>query len=103
MKLFKLFNWVIIFYFIGIIILMLTGHIVFGHGSGDLFYLLLIILVLVIQLTLTGVAYSRQNQRGWKFSFLIVGSIFLLVAIYLTFKFTIGRGPEFLWNGKVFA
>lgn len=97
-----LYNWIIVIYLMSLIPLCLTGHIVFGHGLGDLIYLLITLFSVMIQLTLTGICYSKKRQKGWENSFIICGTIFLIISLLLTYKFTVGRGPEWRWNGEVF-
>ena len=102
MRSYKIYNWIVLLYFVLMIIFILPGRIAFGHGMGDLLYLLITACTVVIQLTVTGVLYSRQNKTGTATGFLICGTLFLLIAILLTSKFTYGRGPELPWDGHIF-
>ncbi len=87
----KVFNWIIVLYFVLVIIFILLGRIAFGHGMGDLLYLLITGSTVVIQLTITGVLYSRQNKAGAGSGFIICGTVFLFMAILLIWKFTYGH------------
>ena len=92
-------NGILLTYFFLIILLNLVGKISYGHGLGDLFYLIGAILVTTIQLVMT-IILNRQKRDGK--IFLITSAFFLFIAIYLTYKFTLGRGIEHSWNGNIF-
>ena len=94
-------NWLILVYLISIVILAINGKITFGHGLGDLFYILGISLGILAQLILNLIFsrkkfLSKRDQSNW-----IIGILFLGIAILVTYEFTLGRGPEYKWNGEI--
>jgi len=93
-----IFNWATFLLGLSILILTLNDKIHFGHGLGDLFYLLLIALFVVIQLTLN-LTYAKRGGTRRK---LTIGIIFLVIYSLFIYKMTIGRGPESQWNGEIF-
>lgn len=101
MKFAILYNWLVFLYQAAFILLFLNDKLRFGHGLGDLYFLIAAAVVLLIHFLITLSCYRRQQKDGSVWSFFIYGSLFLLVAMLFTYKFTVGRGPEFSWNGQV--
>ncbi len=92
-----IFNWTAFVLGLSIVILTLNDKIYFGHGLGDLFYLILIAFFVIIHLTLN----LTYVKRGGTKRNLIIGIIFLVTYSLFIYKLTIGRGPESRWNGEI--
>lgn len=99
MKIAKIYNWTILFYLTAVTILTFRGNIYFGNGLGDLFYLYLTGLLATAQLVFLLIS---QRQKFRLTTLFLFGTVFLLMAIYITWQFTTGRGNEFPWNGNIF-
>lgn len=69
------------------------GKIAFGHGLGDILYVVAILLLSLVFIPLVILKRSASN-----FSF-VVGCIFF---VYLLLNSTVFRGSEYPWNGHVF-
>jgi len=95
----KTFNYVVLTYLILVIILTLAGKLTFGNGLGDLLVIIYIAIVVVIQGVLI-IIYARLKLNNI-FSF-VTAIIFLSIAMYVTWKFTLGRGIEHSWDGSIF-
>lgn len=102
MKIAIFYNWIIFSYLVLVTLLALTGKLAFGHGLGDLFYLIASGVFAVSQLITTVIIQRKKNGHFKPTMFYLCGTIFLLTALFLTWKFTIGRGPEYSWNGNIF-
>jgi membrane protein CcdC involved in cytochrome C biogenesis len=98
----KIYIWALTIYFLLIIAGIFLGKIAFGHGSGDLLFLVIIGFVFIAYLIWTISYYKRPKFKVNKQSLVLPLVLFTLIALLLTYKFTLGRGPEFLWNGQVF-
>lgn len=95
-------NWVILAYLFSIVVIALNDKITFGHGLGDMFYLLEISLGIVshafLILIFSKKKFSKhRNKLNW-----ITGFIFFLFAVFITYEFTFGRGGEYPWKGNIF-
>lgn len=77
-----------------VIILSLQGRITFGHGLGDLFYMIFI----VIAGLMIGLLLFKKDFEHFRVILLIL-ALFLLV--FMSLKLTVFRGPEYKWNGKI--
>jgi hypothetical protein len=94
----KLLNLVILILGVTIVLLgTFYKHISFGMGLGDLIaYGLMYAIVLIHSIaTLTNWKKSRTTQ-------IVMTLFFALTWTFVSFKATIGRGPEYRWNGKIF-
>jgi ABC-type transport system involved in multi-copper enzyme maturation permease subunit len=96
----RFFNGIVLTYVILIIILCFIGPLNLGHGLGDLLILIPVIVLTIIHLILTFI-FIRQ-KRSEKV-FLTTAVLFLILAIYLTWKVTLGRGIENKWDGHIFT
>jgi len=96
------FNWIVFFLYVILIVLIVQGKIKFGHGLGDLFYLIFISLTGLIQLIIN-LTIANPKKNGFKKKNFIIGIVFMIILILFGMKFTVGRGPEMKWNGKVFV
>jgi hypothetical protein len=75
----------------------LIGHITFGYGLGDLFYLGMLILAIIFFSILR---FFLGKMEGFEILFSI---LMIAVIIFFTLKFTILRGVEYSWNGEIFC
>ena len=91
-------NRILFSFFLILSFLASTGKLAFGHGLGDLSYF--------IFLWLMTIAYGIWLifLQRMKDSYMSIGGIiiFSLVFIILVYSMTVGRGPEYRWNGDVF-
>ncbi len=83
------------------IILLLNGVLTFGYGLGDLFYLFVDIFFIVILIVCLLIIIIKKIQLKTITRLIFYSIIFLFLA-YNIYSFTIGRGVESPWNGKVF-
>jgi len=80
------------------LVFILSGKIAFGNGLGDVFiYLLLAVCIVVVFLVKRHL--SKPENLGKDFLLLILVGF---IMIGFTLKMTVGRGPEYPWNGKLF-
>lgn len=100
----KLFKGILLFsicFFVVVILLSFGGMLGFGYGLGDLkydFYLIILTIGLIIAYFLLK-SIDFQNKIGIGIAGITVLFIFITLTMYL---FTIGRGPEFKWDGYIF-
>jgi hypothetical protein len=84
----------------GVVVILLGTfykHISFGMGLGDIFaYGLMFILVLIHSIILL------TNWRKSNSTQMAMTVFFALAWTFILFKATIGRGPEYRWNGNIF-
>lgn len=92
-------NLTVLTYLFLVLFLQFEGAIQYGHGLGDFFYSIYAGAAFCIQLILTAV-FERKNLQAK--AFLITTVVFLAIALHLTWRFTLGRGPENSWNGYIF-
>jgi len=75
-------------------ILILNGKIVFGHGLGDIYILSLYVFVFLLYIIIS------IKKR----SYIIIASVLMIIAsLFIIFKATFLRGPEYPWNNKIFV
>jgi hypothetical protein len=94
----KTINIILLSFLILLLLLTLTGKLTFGHGLGDLFYVVLIAFIVLIHFTITLILRKKKIEKYW-LSIIIASSTVCFLVVYET---TIGRGAEHTWNGKVF-
>ena len=94
----KVLNKITLWTLIGLCFLVIIGLLNFGRGLGNIIYFPPIILTTVGHILITSRLTKRNNNKYW-LPIIITSSIISLVIIY---KSTIGRGPEFDWNGEIF-
>ncbi len=82
--------------------LAIIGVINFGHGLGNLVYILFLGLVVITQLILTAIINRKSTDNSKYTWLLILATIFLAIAAQITWEFTFGRGAEYKWNGYIF-
>ena len=97
-----MYNWLIFGYLLLVTILTSISKITYGYGLGDLFYFFVCSLFVISQLAVTIFIYRKQKIQNKRSAFYFCGTFFLLMAVYLTYKFTLGRGSEYIWNGDIF-
>ena len=98
----RIVNWIVLAYLIGITILSWIGKIAYGHGLGDFFYVFQSSALALVHSIVMIAFIHRKQKAAEKGLALLVGIIFLLIAVGFTYKFTLGRGVEYKWNGNVF-
>jgi len=99
----KIYNWTIFGYLTLITILTLNNNIAFGGGLGDITYLIVSGFLAISHFIIILIIYRIQKEELNLKTFLyVIGSMFLLTAIWLTWSFTFGRGIEYPWNGNIF-
>ena len=92
--------WHIIFVLWALLLLglNLNGNISFGHGLGDIYYLIFLVLFVSIMMLIGIKSFKKMSALGQ-----VVFLIFQLGGIALfMLQLTIIRGPEFSWNGRLF-
>lgn len=94
----KQINKIVLGTLIGLCILSTIGLLNFGHGLGDIVYIVPIILTTITHLVLTIVS-SKRNYNGF---YVPASIIFGLLCCLIFYKATIGRGGEFSWDGSIF-
>lgn len=72
-------------------------HISFGMGLGDLVGYFFMYLVVIIH----GILTWKYRKRSY-IAHLIMIMIFFCIWFFIVISATIGRGPEYRWNGKLF-
>jgi hypothetical protein len=81
---------------ISTLILIFSGKVTFGHGLGDLFYLILLTILLIF------FGYLFYLNIKWRKKIQVVISLLLIIIVILfTLKMTIWRGIEYPWNGNI--
>ena len=85
---------------IGVLLMffVLDGRIYFGHGLGDVFYLILLGVLVILQLLLSIWTVIKGKINYAK----VIGISYLVIYSLFFYKMTLGRGPEYKWNGEVF-
>ena len=102
MKIAKTYNWIVLIYLLIVAVLTFNSNITYGHGIGDLIYLIVLGVLVILQLIITIIIYREQRIKFNPTKFYLCGTVFLFIALFYTWKFTIGRGSEFIWNGNIF-
>ena len=98
----KIINWAVFAYLILISILTLTSKITYGHGLGDVIFLILSSAFALFHLLILAMLIHAKQGPVEKAIGFLMAILFLLVAVAFTYKFTLGRGPENRWRGNVF-
>lgn len=81
---------------IGLTLIILTANdrVTYGHGLGDLFYLIGLVIIVLVQ----SVFLLRVSNKKFQ---LAVGVVALLLYSTFIYELSIGRGIESPWNGKI--
>ena len=90
-----------IIFFLLVLLLTLSSYITFGYGLGDFFYVI-IVSIWVLLITIVYFKTKKKDFNKDKFLALLIISVLVLSIFYTVFKFTVGRGSEYMWNGHVF-
>jgi hypothetical protein len=87
-------------WFLLVIFLNLKGDITFGHGLGDLYYLLMLVVLTILSL----IFYLKDIKKNTSNTYLFCLFVILLIVVIVSFslKLTLLRGPEYPWNGNFF-
>jgi hypothetical protein len=91
-KLFKILFYLYIFFVIIIVTGCFNGFLSFGHGLGDLYYLIFSVGVLITTVVIFFQKKSIVNQNKLANSFGIF--LILITLIILILKLTVLRGPD---------
>jgi hypothetical protein len=83
-----------------VVFLNLKGDVTFGHGLGDLYFLITIIIVTVILLFFFIKMVKSNYVNAIVIYFFL--SFLLLIIVLLCLKLTVLRGSEYPWNGSFF-
>ena len=94
----KIFYYLFLLWVVLLIVFNINATITFGHGLGDIYYLLLLFFI-TISISLVRV---RQLKKGNKTGMVILLMSFVIVIIFFMLKLTLYRGPEYPWNGRLF-
>jgi hypothetical protein len=96
MKLLIWTNRILLTFFVLLSILGVAGKLVFGHGLGDLVYY---IIVWVASLAFITIFIFKKAMPTSVLSFITI--VFVFILLYLIYMMTVGRGPEYRWNGNI--
>ena len=88
-------------YFLIASALTFRGDLAFGHGLGDAFFATLLLILTLITHGLTRFFRKRNNPSSLMVT--VVATLLVLLALYFTYSFTLGRGAEKPWNGNIFV
>ena len=102
MQISKKINLGILIYLFIILIFSWTNVIAYGHGLGDIIYAGGLIGIVIVHAIATWIITKIKSTLVKQILFWILAVIFLIVAILYTYKFTVGRGVEYSWNGNPF-
>lgn len=93
------FNYIlVVIYSILVVILVMIGKLSFGHGLGDLYYIIELVIFLCFIILLNSIKH-KINYSFFKYFILLLSVIIIL---YFSLKLTIYRGVEKPWDGNVF-
>jgi len=98
----KTYNLSVLIYLTVVLVFSWTSIIAYGHGLGDIVYAGGLIGIVLIHALATWVISIVKSISIKSISFGVIGTIFLLIAIYYTYEFTVGRGGEYRWDGNIF-
>ena len=100
-KILRLINWILLLYLSTVIILALNGNVTFGYGLGDLIFIVILVIVTMLYLILI-LCFKQARFTSYQLQInLVLGIIYLLIAILTTYEITLGRGPENSWKGNI--
>jgi hypothetical protein len=88
-------------YFLIAAALTFRGDLAFGHELGDTFFATLLLILTLITHGLPQFFKKRNNPSSVIVP--VVATLLVLLALYFTYSFTLGRGTEKPWNGKIFV
>ena len=77
----------------------IDGVIHFGYGLGDLYYVIMVIAALIVSAIIKIILAKRSDDQSTHHIFLAACLIFL---IFIILKFTLLRGIESPWDGRIF-
>ncbi|MBL4703734.1 MAG: hypothetical protein JKY54_04385 [Flavobacteriales bacterium] len=96
-------RWIVLAYLLIIFILQLQENIAYGSGLGDIIYLglnpIMAVTLLILNIIFMKVKFFELRPSISVF----ITLLFLAYSIYMTYLFTIGRGPEHAWDGNIFV
>ena len=89
-----------LFWLVPVVTLTINGNITFGHGLGDLYYLIAILFFTIISFFLYVRLKRKKILSKKNVYYFFLYNVF--VVILFSLKLTIYRGSEYLWNGHLF-
>ncbi len=102
-RLYIVVRWLFVLFVVAATVLTFQGKLIFGHGLGDLVFVLGLGL-LAIATTIINVVISRIQKTDVKGQIgKIVAWTYVVLALLILYMLTYGRGSEHLWNGDVFG
>lgn len=94
----KTLNKIMLWILVSLCVLSTIGLLNFGHGLGNIFFIFPIILCTLTHAIITSYSLKRGENSFWIPMIFFFG----IICILIVYKSTVGRGPEFRWNGIVF-
>jgi len=91
-----------IFYFFFVLGGINGDSINFGIGLGALAFYYLAILSIVILFIMSFIILKIKNEKTKQIVLIITVLLSLIICLIITYYFTLGRGPNVPWNGKIF-
>lgn len=85
---------------LSVVFLNLRGDIGFGHGLGDLYYLMTVILFTLLSVVFF-LRIAKEKYDSRKLIYLFVFYLLIIIVFYCL-KLTLLRGAEYPWNGRLF-
>jgi hypothetical protein len=98
----KWINWIVFAYLLGISVLPWMGKLSYGAGMGDVIFIILTSAFTITHFLILVIFIHARREPVEKGIALLIGILFMLLAVAFTYKFTIGRGVESPWDGNVF-
>lgn len=98
-KAIKIIYWLFVLWAAVVVLLDLNANVTFGHGLGDVYYLLFIVFCVII---ISVFNFKLTQNAGIQLANVLLLISILVVVIAVTLKLTIYRGSEYPWNGRLF-
>lgn len=102
MNFIKFLYWATFSYLILICVFSWAGMISYGNGLADAVYAFALLIIVVYQFSIPMYFYLKQNSLSHVY-YKVTVFIVLIILVYFTWSFTLGRGPEKKWDGKIFT
>lgn len=102
MRIIAALHWFIGLFWLLVLYFGLNDSIAFGHGLGDIIYIFFILAIAILHAITLLLIYIQNKKGRWKNASKVAAIIFGLLAIWIAYSFTFGRGAEFAWNGHIF-
>jgi hypothetical protein len=79
---------------------VLLGHLTFGHGLGDIYFLAGIFIITIV-IGLGRFVYNRMDEMRRHYISIYFSIFIVLFVIYSLVELTWDRGPEYPWDGNL--